>query len=93
MSDLAGRMKKHANQAAPQSGRPVENAAPDTSKTESENRRERATQTWEERTRRATWHVDVELLDRLDLLAKRDGLSKSKLVRDALSAHLDSLGG
>lgn len=35
--------------------------------------------------------IDKELEDRLDLVSKREGVSKSKIVKDALTKHLESL--
>ncbi len=46
---------------------------------------------WDERVRRATFHIDNDLLDDLDVAAERTGISKSEIVREALRRHLDSL--
>jgi metal-responsive CopG/Arc/MetJ family transcriptional regulator len=35
--------------------------------------------------------IDKELEDKLDFVSKREGVSKSKIVKDALTKHLESL--
>jgi predicted DNA-binding protein len=35
--------------------------------------------------------IDKELKDKLDFISKREGVSKSKIVKEALTKHLQSL--
>jgi Ribbon-helix-helix protein, copG family len=45
---------------------------------------------WDERVRRHTFHIDVDVLAQLDQVAARTGISKSELVREALRRHLST---
>lgn len=89
MSDLAGRMKKHAKQAPATKPAPAQRRSKPAKPQERSERSPDETAPWEERMRRATWHVDIELLERLDRVSRQEGISKSRLVREALARHLD----
>lgn len=91
MSDLAGRMKKHAKQAPATKPAPAQRQAEAPKRPKPSQSSSDGAVPWEERVRRATWHVDIELLERLDRVSKREGISKSRLVREALTRHLDDL--
>ncbi len=50
--------------------------------------RKKESDRWDSRVRRATFYIDVDLLDRLGHVTDRTGRNKSDLVRDALDSYL-----
>jgi hypothetical protein len=48
-------------------------------------------QRWDERVQRATFHIDVALVQRLNETAERTGISKSEIVREAILRRLNEL--
>ncbi|MFV0451130.1 MAG: ribbon-helix-helix domain-containing protein [Propioniciclava sp.] len=53
-------------------------------------RRSPAGEKWDDRYRRATFHIDNQLLDELDAVCQRTGVSKSEAVRTAIRQYLDT---
>lgn len=47
---------------------------------------------WEDKNRRATFHMPNVLLDTLDEFCQRSGRNKSEVVRSALGEYLDNNG-
>lgn len=48
---------------------------------------------YEDRVRRATFHLDIEVLEGIDEAATRTGLSKAKIVNEAIRRYLPELQG
>lgn len=55
-----------------------------------DRRRAAAGEKWDDRFRRATFHIDNELLDELDATCQRTGVSKSEAVRTAIRQYVDA---
>lgn len=95
MSALEDRLKavKARPSRAAQSVPPAEAVAatPAPSRRVSGRRPKPRGERWDDRVRRATFYVDVSLLDGLDATCSALDLNKSEVVREALRRHLNEL--
>lgn len=66
----------------------VKKARPSTAPATTVGKRVQESKRWDERVRRATFYIDNELLEELDLHCRNNGLNKSEFVRDAIRNQL-----
>lgn len=71
-------------------GREAIYASPDTSEASSTEDRPQPIGTWENNHRRVTFYCSLELVQKLEAEITRSGRSKSRVIVDAIQAHLNT---
>lgn len=92
LEDRLKAVKQRPRQASPAETEPERTSpAPQSARRVGGRRPKPKGERWDDRVRRATFYIDVDLLDDLDATCTALGLNKSEVVREALRQHLIEL--